>query len=95
MPLHAKLTEEIRTGPTGSKVGAFFDLDRTLLAGFSASSFMRERFSSGRSSTREILDTISASIAFAAGRTGFSGLMSAGQRGMRRRWRSMTTGRSR
>lgn len=77
MVVHERLTEEIREGPTGSKVGAFFDLDQTLLAGFSASSFIRERFTSGRSSARELYDTISASIAFASGRTGFSGLMTA------------------
>ena len=39
MRLHQRLTEEIRQGPSGPKVGAFFDLDRTLLAGFSAGAF--------------------------------------------------------
>ena len=28
-----RLTKEIREGPTGPKIGAFFDLDHTLLAG--------------------------------------------------------------
>ena len=77
MSAYDRLTEEIRQGPTGSKIGALFDLDRTILAGFSATSFLRERFTSGRTSPKELYDTISASIAFAAGRTGFSGLMNA------------------
>jgi len=50
MSLHDRITREIREGPTGSKIGAFFDLDQTLLAGFSATSFVRERFVTGRMS---------------------------------------------
>ena len=75
MSLHAKLTHEIGEGPTGSKVGAFFDLDQTLLAGFSATSFMRERLVSGRVSPRELAGTFFGALSFALGRTGFSGLM--------------------
>ncbi len=77
MTLHARLTEEIRKGPSGPKVGAFFDLDRTLLAGFSATAFFRERFVSGRVSPREISESLLGTLSFAVGRTGFSGLMSA------------------
>ena len=76
-PLHERLTREIREGPTGSKVGAFFDLDQTLLAGFSAGAFMRERLSSGRTTPKELIDGLYGTLSFAAGRTGFSGLMSA------------------
>jgi hypothetical protein len=35
MTLHEQLTHEIRTGPAGPNIGAFFDLDQTLFAGFS------------------------------------------------------------
>jgi putative phosphoserine phosphatase/1-acylglycerol-3-phosphate O-acyltransferase len=77
MPLHRHLTREIRDGPTGSKIGAFFDLDQTLLAGFSATSFMRERVVSGRVSPREVAATFYGTLSFALGRTGFSGLMAA------------------
>ncbi len=76
MPLHERLTAEIREAPAGPKTGAFFDLDQTLLAGFSATSFMQERWTSGRSSPREIIDGLYGALAFATGRTGFSGLMS-------------------
>jgi putative phosphoserine phosphatase/1-acylglycerol-3-phosphate O-acyltransferase len=75
MPLHARLTKEIREGPTGSKVGAFFDLDHTILAGFSATSFMRERLLSGRMSPQEMAGTFLGALSFGMGRTGFSALM--------------------
>ena len=76
MALHAQLTHEIRTGPSGPKVAAFFDLDQTLLAGFSATSFFRERIVSGRVSPREFAQSLLGTLSFALGRTGFSGLMS-------------------
>lgn len=77
MSLHARLTREIREGPTGSKIGALFDLDQTLLAGFSATSFVRERFVTGRMSPQELGTTFYGALSFALGRTGFSALMSA------------------
>jgi putative phosphoserine phosphatase/1-acylglycerol-3-phosphate O-acyltransferase len=77
MTLHAQLTQEIRTGPSGPKVGAFFDLDQTLLAGFSATSFFRERLVSGRVTPRELFQSTLGALSFGLGRTGFSGLMTA------------------
>ena len=77
LTLHAQLTQEIRTGPSGPKIAAFFDLDQTLLAGFSASAFFRERLMSGRMGPRELGDSIAGALSFSLGRTGFSGLMSA------------------
>jgi putative phosphoserine phosphatase/1-acylglycerol-3-phosphate O-acyltransferase len=77
MSLHDRITREIREGPTGSKIGAFFDLDQTLLAGFSATSFMRERLVTGRMSPQELGTTFYGALSFALGRTGFSALMTA------------------
>jgi putative phosphoserine phosphatase/1-acylglycerol-3-phosphate O-acyltransferase len=77
MGLHARLTKEIRRGPTGSKVGAFFDLDHTILNGFSATSFVRERLMSGRMSPREMAGTFYGALSFGLGRMGFSNFMSA------------------
>jgi len=74
---HERLTADILAGPEGPRVGAFFDLDQTLLAGFSAASFMRERFLSGRMAPRELGETVLGALSFAVGRTGFSGMMSA------------------
>jgi putative phosphoserine phosphatase/1-acylglycerol-3-phosphate O-acyltransferase len=72
-----ELTREILQSPVGPEVGAFFDLDQTLLAGFSAFSFFRERITSGRISPREISDSLRGALSFALGRTGFSGMMAA------------------
>jgi len=77
MSLHDRITREIREGPTGSKIGAFFDLDQTLLAGFSATSFVRERLVTGRMSPQELGTTFYGALSFALGRTGFSALMTA------------------
>ena len=77
MSLHDRTTREIREGPTGSKIGALFDLDQTLLAGFSATSFVRERFVTGRMSPQELGTTFYGALSFALGRTGFSALMTA------------------
>ena len=64
MTLHEQLTEEIRSGPSGPHIGAFFDLDQTLLAGFSATSFVQERLLSGRMAPRELADTLLGAFGF-------------------------------
>jgi len=75
--LYAPITREIRTGPSGPKVGAFFDVDHTLLASFSALAFFRERLLSGRMSPRELVEQAAGGLGFAIGRVGFSGLVAA------------------
>jgi putative phosphoserine phosphatase/1-acylglycerol-3-phosphate O-acyltransferase len=75
--VHDELVREIREGPKGPKVGAFFDLDRSLLAGFSALAFLQERVLAGRVSPRELWDSTRGALAYTLGRTGFSGLLSA------------------
>jgi putative phosphoserine phosphatase/1-acylglycerol-3-phosphate O-acyltransferase len=72
---HDDLTREIREGPAGPEIGALFDLDQTLVAGFSATAFLRERIASGRISPKEISDTFAGALSFALGRTGFSGML--------------------
>jgi putative phosphoserine phosphatase/1-acylglycerol-3-phosphate O-acyltransferase len=72
-----ELTREVRESPAGPEVGAFFDLDQTLLAGFSAFAFFRERITSGRISPREMADSLRGALSFGLGRTGFSGMMAA------------------
>jgi putative phosphoserine phosphatase/1-acylglycerol-3-phosphate O-acyltransferase len=75
--MHDELVREIREGPEGPKVGAFFDLDRSLLAGFSAFAFLQERFVEGRVSPRELWDSTLGALSYSLGRTGFSGMLSA------------------
>ncbi len=77
MTLHAELTEEIRTGPAGPRIGALFDLDQTLFAGFSATAFTRDQIASGRLSPSNLADSVRATLSFAMGRTGFSNFVTA------------------
>jgi len=77
MPLHERLTREIRQGPPGPKIAALFDLDQTLLAGFSAAAFFHERLLSGRMSPRELGESVLGALSFTLGRTGFSGFVAA------------------
>ncbi|MFQ5515586.1 MAG: HAD-IB family hydrolase [Myxococcota bacterium] len=83
MTLYADLTREIRNGPRGAKVGALFDMDRTLLAGFSSLLFFQERLLSGRLAPRDLVEALSAAVSFELGRIGFSGLVT-GAMGMLR-----------
>ena len=77
MALYDHLTREIYEGPAGSKVGAFFDLDRTLLSGFSSLAFFRDRVLSGRMAPRHMLEAVFAAVNFGLGQIGFSGLVGA------------------
>ncbi len=81
--LHDTLSNEISCGEEGQHVGAFFDLDRTLLAGFSAQSFMLERLLSGGMSPRELIEQFLAAVNFGLGKSGFSGLIGTTARALR------------
>jgi putative phosphoserine phosphatase/1-acylglycerol-3-phosphate O-acyltransferase len=72
MTLHAALTREIDEGPSGSHIAAFFDLDRTLLAGFSAAHFIREDVLAGRMSVKHFAQTMMAATLFQLRQIGFS-----------------------
>jgi putative phosphoserine phosphatase/1-acylglycerol-3-phosphate O-acyltransferase len=77
MALYAQVTREIRSDSAGPQIAAFFDLDRTLLAGFSAFAFFQERLFSGRMSPRELVESVAAATSFSMGNIGFSGLVTA------------------
>jgi putative phosphoserine phosphatase / 1-acylglycerol-3-phosphate O-acyltransferase len=83
MALHAHITHEIEEGPAGPQVGAFFDVDGTLIAGFSAVALLRDRLLAGRMTMRELADTIVSTTRFQLGRVGFSGLIAATARWLR------------
>jgi putative phosphoserine phosphatase / 1-acylglycerol-3-phosphate O-acyltransferase len=83
MPLHTTLTREIHEGPAGPQIGAFFDLDRTLIAGFSVAALARDAVSSGWLSPRDIAEVLRTVTRFQMGQIGFSGFV-AGTTGMLR-----------
>jgi putative phosphoserine phosphatase/1-acylglycerol-3-phosphate O-acyltransferase len=77
MALHAHSTREIEEGPGGPAVGAFFDVDGTLIAGFSAVAFLRDRVLSGHAGSRDLADAVLNAVRFQLGRASFSGLIAA------------------
>src|SRR5262245_20614216 len=70
-----ELIAEIEDGPAGESVAAFFDLDRTLLAGFSATEFVRDDVLAGRMGMGELANTLLAAARFQLGHRGFSGFV--------------------
>jgi putative phosphoserine phosphatase/1-acylglycerol-3-phosphate O-acyltransferase len=77
MAVHANIAREIERGPAGPDVAAFFDVDGTLIAGFSALAFLRDRLMAGRMGVRDLADTVLSTVRFQLGSMGFSGLIAA------------------
>ena len=75
MRLYPEVTREVDEGPEGPHIGALFDFDGTLIAGFSVFSFLREQMRQGQLSRREALSMVGAGAGYAAGQRGFSGLL--------------------
>ena len=69
------LTRDIGRASAGPKVGAFFDADRTLLAGYSATAFLRDGLSSGRFTLGKLLQSTGAALRFGARQTSFPTLI--------------------
>jgi len=67
-----ELTREILEGPSGPSIAAFFDVDRTLLAGFSVIEFFRDGIVSGRATMQDTFDTLVAIAQFQMSQIGFS-----------------------
>ncbi len=80
MPLYAELTREIEEAPSGPETAAFFDLDRTLIAGFSALAFVRDGLRRGRFGPAALFELAMAAISFELGTIGFSAFMTGSAR---------------
>ena len=63
--------QEIDRAPSGPKIAAFFDVDRTLLAGFSAVGFLKDRFASGGFSLGDVAQAAAGTLRFGAKQTSF------------------------
>jgi putative phosphoserine phosphatase/1-acylglycerol-3-phosphate O-acyltransferase len=83
MALHKDVTQAVAAAPDGPQVGAFFDFDGTLMAGFSATEFLKEQIKRGEMSVNEFVETVSTIGSFSLGKIGFSGLMLASARLMK------------
>lgn len=78
-----ELTAHVGRAPRGPKIGAIFDLDRTLLEGFSAYAFLGERLMSGAMPPKEMLANVAAFANYSLGRVGFSGVVGTTTRALR------------
>jgi putative phosphoserine phosphatase/1-acylglycerol-3-phosphate O-acyltransferase len=76
------ITQVIIEGEKGKHIGAFFDLDRTLIKGFSAKEFFQTRLLSGRMSAKEIVAQFSGALVYAFGNGNFAGLAAIGAKGV-------------
>jgi putative phosphoserine phosphatase/1-acylglycerol-3-phosphate O-acyltransferase len=83
MNRHQALLSSVESAPEGAQVGALFDVDGTLIAGYSAVEFLKERLRRRTISPQEFLEISGALAQFALGAIGFSDLMSTSARLMR------------
>ncbi|MBX7434516.1 HAD-IB family hydrolase [Mycobacterium sp. Y57] len=66
---------QIEAGPEGPRVGAFFDLDGTLVDGFTATAHAGDRIRRGQARIGEVLGVIEASMRYRFGRMQFERLL--------------------
>ncbi len=71
------ITQPIIDGEEGPHIGAFFDLDRTLIKGFSAKEFVMSRVLSGKMTPKEIIAQFNGVLVYAAGGKGNFAAMAA------------------
>ncbi len=71
------LIDEIMVGPRGPRIAALFDFDGTIIAGYSATAMLREKFQRREMSVEEIVETANVIAQHSLGNIGFSGLMTA------------------
>jgi putative phosphoserine phosphatase/1-acylglycerol-3-phosphate O-acyltransferase len=83
MQPHQDVIAEILDLPDGPQIGAFFDFDGTLIAGYSAVAFIQEQVTRGNLSVRELVELVSAMGSFGIGNTGYSAMMIATSQFMR------------
>ena len=79
----SQLLNDIEHSPDGPRVAAIFDFDGTLIAGYSATAFVREQLKRGDLSPRQFVELMRAVTSFGLGNMGFSGLMAINAQFMR------------
>ena len=78
-----QLLDDIKKSPSGPQVTAIFDFDGTLIAGYSATVFIREQLRRGDLSPRDFVELMRAMSSFGLGSLGFSGMMAVNAQFMR------------
>lgn len=77
------ITLDILEGESGPHIGAFFDLDRTLIRNFSAKEFFQTRLFSGKMTARELVAQFNGVVVYAMGNGNFAGLAAVGAQGIK------------
>ena len=67
--------QDIYDSEEGPHVAAFFDFDKTIIAGYSAKSFLTEQLKSGGISPRDVVKQLRAAAGFSRGKMNFSAFM--------------------
>jgi putative phosphoserine phosphatase/1-acylglycerol-3-phosphate O-acyltransferase len=75
--------EEVLASEPGPHIAALFDFDGTIIAGYSATAMLREKFQRREMSVEEIAETANVIAQHSLGNIGFSGVMSAAARFMK------------
>ena len=70
-----QLLSDIDNSPDGPEIAAIFDFDGTIIAGYSATVFIREQLKRGDLSKRDLVELMGAMSNFGLGNLGFSGMM--------------------
>ena len=72
-----KHLEEVLASEPGAHIAALFDFDGTIIAGYSATAMLREKFQRREMSVEEVVQTAQVIAQHSLGNIGFSGLMTA------------------
>jgi len=78
-----ELLRDIEASPKGPEIAAVFDFDGTVIAGYSATVFIREQLKRGDLKPREFVELMAAMSNFGLGNLGFSGMMAINAQFMR------------
>lgn len=78
-----ELLSDIEASPDGPEIAAIFDFDGTVIAGYSATVFIREQLKRGDLKPREFVELMQAMGSFGLGNMGFSGMMAINAQFMR------------
>ena len=73
--MYNNVTKEVLAGPSGPKIGAFFDFDGTIIYGYSAITYLREQIKRGDVGPRQLLELFRTMTQFGLGNMGFSTMM--------------------
>ncbi|GAB3291651.1 HAD-IB family hydrolase [Parahaliea aestuarii] len=78
-----QLLRDIESAPDGPQIAAIFDFDGTIIAGYSATVFIREQIRRGDLSPRQLVELTTAMTGFGMGNLGFSAMMAVNAQFMR------------